>query len=322
MKIRTAHLGGFSVFMKHTKRVISVPEQIELLRSRGMTISNEEIATEFLNKVSYFKFSAYLKEFEVHPTTHTFREGTCIEHPIELCLFDSKLRSILFDALEEIELAFKTKLINAITPVHGNNWYEDYNLFNDTEDFKFASYLAKLHEKITNPKTKEKFITHYNNTYKTPEHPPVWMIMEIITLGTTSKMYDAFKDKNLRADVSWHFIEMIDKIFTTWIHHLTYLRNLCAHHCVVWNRLMIVRPRFPTSKKNKFIDDIESMTEEVPQRYAKVYASLCIINYMMIRINRTSAFKEQVLELMNTHPTINIDKMGFTPKWREENLWS
>lgn len=34
-------------------------------------------------------------------------------------------------------------------------------------------------------------------------------------------------------------------VFASWMHFLTYIRNLCAHHSRIWNRELAIRPKYP-----------------------------------------------------------------------------
>ena len=48
-----------------TKQALSVSEQIELLKSRGLNIADSSKAVKFLDEVSYFRFVQYLRPMEI-----------------------------------------------------------------------------------------------------------------------------------------------------------------------------------------------------------------------------------------------------------------
>src|SRR3989304_5549856 len=72
------------------------------------------------------------------------------------------------------------------------------------------------------------FINHYYDNYDSPELPPSWMIAEALSIGTWSIVFDHIKSRDDQKEVCKHYgIPYI--IMRSWLHTLTYLRNLCAH---------------------------------------------------------------------------------------------
>ena len=53
----------------YTKQALSISEQIELLKSRGLNIADSSKAAKFLGEVSYFRFVQYLRPMEADKTT-------------------------------------------------------------------------------------------------------------------------------------------------------------------------------------------------------------------------------------------------------------
>ena len=57
----------------YTKQALSISEQIELLKSRGLNIADSSKAAKFLGEVSYFRFVQYLRPMEADKATHQFK---------------------------------------------------------------------------------------------------------------------------------------------------------------------------------------------------------------------------------------------------------
>lgn len=94
------------------KPVLSLDEQVALLISRGMTVKNEESAMSFLRDVNYYRFSGYAIYYEIFQDgqrTHVFKPGTEFEKVKNIYWFDSELRSILFQAIEPIEIMISVR---------------------------------------------------------------------------------------------------------------------------------------------------------------------------------------------------------------------
>lgn len=82
------------------KIAIDVSEQIDLLESRGMVITDRDKAQEVLLDIGYYRLGFYWFPFEkTYPNknrrTHQFREGTNFDYIVKLYYFDFNLRNIL-----------------------------------------------------------------------------------------------------------------------------------------------------------------------------------------------------------------------------------
>src|SRR5690606_30859026 len=95
-------------------------------------------------------------------------------------------------------------------------------------------------------RSRETFFCHFSNNYD-EALPPLWAAVEVLTFGQLSQWYANSRHSKDRNRVARQF-GMDEKIFTSFLHHLTPVRNLCAHHARLWNReltLLPVLPKFP-----------------------------------------------------------------------------
>ena len=95
--------------MEYRKEFKSYKEQLKLLEERGIkfNIITIEEAEKIISSINYYKFSGYIKVFEIE----TDRYDIEFNKIYELYKFDRKLASYVFEMVEKIEVAFKTKLI-------------------------------------------------------------------------------------------------------------------------------------------------------------------------------------------------------------------
>lgn len=93
--------------MHYTKPALTFDEQMDLLRQRGLAIPDADRATRWLQKVSYYRLSAYCLPFK---DGETFRAGTDFNDVAGLYIFDRKLRLLVLDAIERIEVAIRTAI--------------------------------------------------------------------------------------------------------------------------------------------------------------------------------------------------------------------
>ena len=93
------------------KPSFTIDQHIDLLKSRGMLFRSEPQAAIFLKNVSYYRLKGYWWDMQTDYTLHTLKPNTYFEDIVDRYNFDRHLRLILFDAIERIEIALRTKMI-------------------------------------------------------------------------------------------------------------------------------------------------------------------------------------------------------------------
>jgi abortive infection bacteriophage resistance protein len=69
---------------------------------------------------------------------------------------------------------------------------------------------------------------------------PVWMMSELISLGSLSRLYRGMQHSDKRIVASQ--LNIHHKRLQDWLHVLTYVRNVCAHRSRLWNRELAIKP--------------------------------------------------------------------------------
>ena len=144
--------------------------------------------------------------------------------------------------------------------------------------------------------------------------PPVWKTLEVISLGELSKLFNNFRESQLKHDVAHEFGLNHHKFLSCWLESLTSLRNHCAHHARVWNRAYPLKPATPQVMPNKWITNFTFREESL-------YAQLCCIAYWLNAINTTNTFVGDLKLLLLRNPSIDPAMMGFPSNWRQEPIW-
>ena len=167
------------------KLATDVEEQIALLESRGMTISDKEKAKECLLDIGYFRLGFYWFPFEkTYPRkanrTHEFKEGTSFDYAIRLYYFDYDLRNILLKYISRVEINFRTKLI-----YHASNRYKQEPFwYHDSKYVNKAFLEDDVMAKAMKDASKEDVIIHDMKTHKR-NVSPAWKAMEFFSFGAT-----------------------------------------------------------------------------------------------------------------------------------------
>jgi len=297
--------------MKYTKLPISISEQIEKLKNRGLLFSDEKVAEKYLSNISYYRLRAYTYPFQDNESQdHCFTKRISFEDIISLYVFDRRLRLLIFNAIEKIEVALRTQIIYNYSMEYGGFWHLKSELYNNSE--YFAEQVASLHNEIE--RSNEIFIKHYKEKYSDPKEPPSWMSLEVSSIGLLSKIFSNLKNEKCKDKIIAHFGLKSVSVLTNWMRCFSIIRNICAHHGRLWNR-RLPTITIPHKTLYTFIDDKQVYNN-------KIYAYLCCILYILNIISPDHSFKKNLIDLINACPMMQEKEMGFSNNWQQEKLWT
>jgi abortive infection bacteriophage resistance protein len=223
--------------------------------------------------------------------------------------FDRKLRMLLFNEIEKIEVAIRSAMNNIVSDALNDVfWMTNVAYFNNAAGF--AKSLNLLQTELN--RTKEEFIGHFSNKYIEP-FPPAWMISEVIPLGVLCSIYNNLKNTGIRKKVAAKFSLPVP-VFSSWILILANLRNVCCHHNRTWNKDHLVIPADIRKPAFPWINCITTDSK-------RIYYRICIIKYLLFTVSPNNRFTEKLKLLLAEYPTVDIQAMGFPANWESEPLW-
>ena len=225
-------------------------QQLELLESRGLGVLDKAKAENYLSNISYYRLSAYMLPLKVSGTEE-FRPGTAFEDVLELYLFDREFRLLIFDVVEKLEIAFRTQLSYQHSLAHGPYWFEDRSNFRDADYWR--QHLESIDAEVG--RAKEVFKDHFFGKYDEHERMPIWMTSEVLSLGLLSKIYRNLSLSPEKRAVARHFGISHPPVLESWLQSMSYIRNVCAHHSRLWNRILTIRPNYLERPIDTWIDD-------------------------------------------------------------------
>lgn len=279
-----------------------------------MTIADEGAARHILSHINYYRLRAYWLPFEVPPAEqtllgeHKFVLGTEFQQAVRLYLFDRELRLLLLEAIECIEISLRTRWAQVVAERHGAHAHLDAALFSDGR--MYAGCIEHLHEELA--RSKETFVQHYQRKYTDPETPPIWAIAELLTLGQLSKWLNNLKRREDRQDVAYQF-GLDEKVVCAFAHHLTHVRNLCAHHCRVWNRrltLTMTIPKRPAELAQQFQPDTR-----------RIYNTLVMLAWFVAKASPGSTWPTRLVGRLSQLTPQEIGSMGAPTDWAHRKPW-
>lgn len=294
--------------MKFAKPPKTFDEQVHLLISRGMVVDNLERALRYLSHLNYYRLAAYWLPYEQDHSTHRFKTGTRFETILEHYVFDRELRLLVMDAIERIEISLRTRWAYHLAHTYGPHAHLNPNIHK--KDHRYQENIALLMDSTN--KSTEVFIRHFD-TYD-EALPPVWSICEIMTFGQLSKWVANLRhgrDRNAIARVYG-----LDEVnLTSFLHHLTIVRNHCAHHSRLWNRDFSIQWKLPEIKPPGLFKNFNTLTVK------KLYNTLVMLAYLMDCINPHSQWKRRLDTLFVKHSNVSAQDMGFPFDWRDRPIW-
>jgi len=303
--------------MKYDKPPLSFEQQAEQLLKRGLIADKEELVKR-LESVNYYRLSGYLYPFRV-PQSDRFQEGTQLSMVWNRYCFDRRLRVLVLDAIERIEVAVRTQTVFHFSRWHGAFGHtREENLPNIKELRHYLDWRASL--EVETSRSKEIFKKHFFTKYgEDHQNLPLWMVSELMSMGSLLTFYNGCAD-GIKKDVSSHF-GLPDTLFISWLRSLYAARNICAHHSRFWNRELGYPPLLPN--KNKFptwhlLSESGDKKLLVNNRCGII---LIILRQMLATISPSSQWHERIEKIFLEYPDIPLHSMGLPQNWKSHPLW-
>ncbi len=294
---------------KYNKLYSSPTDIVNTLISRGLQIPNISRAKHYLSHIGYYRLSAYMYPLLQTPKeNHLYKHGSSFDKVLMLYRFDKKLRLLIFNEIEKIEVATRTAIVNSACELTNDPFWM-VNAHNFVDLSKFQKTLNLIDAELKH--SKEEFIVHFKNAYL-DKYPPAWMLSEILPFGVITNIYSNLKEKRIKKNISQSFDLQIAP-FESWLTIISLTRNACCHHARVWNKQNTMRPMIPNKLTMNWI------TIQVDE--LRIYFNLCIIKYFLNIISPNNDFTQKLEELLGRFPEIDISAMGFPKEWKQEPLW-
>lgn len=298
------------------KPSLKLSDQIAHLEAGGMIVADHARAEYWLRHVSYYRLSGYWhvwKDRSVLDATR-FVAGADFDLACAMYDFDRKLRRVVGRAVEHVEVALRGSWAYALAHQGGSHGYLDAALYSDRREFH--AMLGKLAAETG--RSSETYIRHYRDTYDEPALPAVWMVAEMMSFGQLSRWYSLLADPNLRTEIASPF-GLREELLVSIVKHLVDVRNICAHHGRLWNRGFRSPPRLP-HRPPELAESLD--LQQVGHAAGTLYNSLVLLIHLVGEVAPASLWREDLLALLQEHPTGNLKAMGFPIDWNGRPLWS
>lgn len=269
------------------KSAATIDQQLDLLKSRGLTVNDEYKAREILLDVGYYRLGFYLFPFEksypeLRNRTHGYIKGASFEDAVNLYYFDFDLRLLLMRYLNRIEIAFRTMLIYNLSNKYNSNpvWFVSPGVVNRPYAYEFE------HKVYTSDFKRNPIIHRHHQNNPNDRFAPAWKTLEFMTFGAVMKLYEQLKDREDKIFIAHKFGIRQVVTFESYMHTIRQVRNACAHGLLLYDlRLPKAIRRGPAAYN--------------PAERNNIIGAIRVINYIMgtISANRADDMREQIKSL-------------------------
>ena len=320
----------------YTKPFLPVADQIARIQARGMVVTDKGKAQQYLENIGYYRLSGYwypLRRSQittapsgeiVTTVLDDFRSGSEFSQVVDLYVFDKKLRLMMLDVLERIEIAFRTDI--ALQLGQYDPWaYREPTLLDGkfTADIpkgrsktRFWDFIDRFDRAVSD--SKEDFVKHFRATYSNPL--PIWAAVELWDFGTLSMFLSGMKYRDQRAIAARYGVPR-PELLPTWVRTLAFVRNVCAHHSRMWNKPLVAEPRAPRVGEVPLLDHL-AQDKFARERF---YSAAALARYFQRQINPNSSWGTRFVAAVDTFPQapgIALGQAGSPADWKTLPLWS
>lgn len=296
----------------YSKQPQTTAALIDLLKSRNLLIADEDRATRYLETIGYYRLTGYMYHMQEPDQSHHFVDGTSFDDIVNAYKFDKRLRALLMEYVERVEVVIRAKLTNYCSLQHGFFWYTDASLFDKQQRGLWDSVFKEIMANFDEPK--ELFLKVYKKNYPNESFPPSQMALEILSLGKLVRLYKSLAPNKVKEQIAADF-NLPAVILEAWLVWLTNARNVCAHHGRLWNRIMAAdRPAFP---KRRTLQFAVPMAENAN---TTMYGVVALMHRLLKAFNPDNSFATKVEALIREYE-VDATKMGFPSNWTKTAVW-
>ncbi len=277
--------------------------------NRGIE-ADQEVLLNHLQSINYYRLSGYLYSFR--DGEEKYKKGTTIRQVLQIYDFDSKLRILVLEAIERIEIAMKTQIAYKFSLRYGPFAYKNPKNLPEMTETEHSIFLEKI--SAEKGRSREAFVQHFENKYgKYHDSLPIWMAVEIMTFGQALTLFNGL-DQKIKNEIAQEF-KMPFQVLQSWLLALNTIRNICAHHSRLWNRTLGNKPRIPKKKKYPQWHFPVSISNN------KTFCILTIIKYLLNIISPHNKWAFRLQSLLEKSKAIPQKAMGFPENWEQCPIW-
>lgn len=302
--------------IRFTKAFLSYDEQADRLIARGLQ-GDRATLINHLQAVSYYRLSGYWYPYRrsdpanVGVKLDVFYPDATVTRIWNRYVFDRRLRLLVMDAIERIEVDARTRLAYLHAERYGPFGYADnVATLPQLKPFDRTRLLDCFRRELLD--SQEDFVVHFRRKYG-PDHNdlPIWVVCELMTFGSLFTFYRGC-EPDIQKELASRY-GVADVVCRSWLQTLNTVRNICAHHARLWNRVLGNKPMIPNKNKR--------WNQPVPIPNDRMFAVLTICRHCLGIIAPGSEWTDRFKDLLAAFPEIPHAGMGLIAGWDQHPLW-
>jgi len=301
-------MGVFTVQEIIIKKPKTFEEQLQILKNRNMKIDDAEEAIRLLKTTNYYRLTAYALQFKKEDN---YDNKISLKNVYKLYKFDMKIRHLILEILESIEIAMRTYLAYNLSIKYGSEALENADIFKYSDLYYGYDEVGGRHQRglldeiklEISKNRKELFVKHHLRKYG--GHFPIWVVVEIFSFGMLSRTYANLNIKDQK-EISRNCFKVNNELLESWLSNLSYIRNICAHYGRLYNRTMAITPKLHNKYSGDKIDT------------NRLFISILSLKELTRDSSEWSTFKDQLESLICEYSDVlNLKLIGFPENWAE-----
>lgn len=285
------------------KEFKTIEQQIDILESRGLQIPDKVLASDFLHRNNYYRVSGYSLTLRNHDA---FAPSATFQNIIDIYEFDHHLRHILLKYIELIEVTVKSVYSYEFTKVYGATGH--LNPGNFTDAAIHADIMQKAETQKNSRLPHEAYLKHFVNELH--QDIPLWAFVDLLTISNISFLYKISEQPiKLAVATALGLKAQGDEVLEKFMHHMTIIRNLCAHGSRLYNRLFEQKPWLRKQEKALLISLPDGTVDN-----AHLYGFILIMR-RLLKPDEFAEMKGEIAALSQKYPFVNLRYYGFREDW-------
>ena len=298
----------------------TIEEQIEILKSKGMTISEYNYTKDVLLRENYFFVSGYRHLFLKSEKDRMFLPGTDFRELYALFNFDRQIRNIIFKNLLIVENNAKSIISYQLSRKYGikeKSYLNPANFDRTGEKVRQVNdLLKKIKRQIRINGGQHSATVHYMENYG---YVPLWVVVKVLSFGLISELYTILKYEDKKEIAEVYGLDIDDLL--TYFPILANCRNLCAHEDILYDHKM---QRCIDDTPFHYTLNIPKMDGEYIYGKDDLFALIIILKRLLREEDFTLLINEFSYEIDILDGKINtidiekvLDRIGFPTNYKE-----
>ena len=257
-------------------------------------------ARRHLEHISYHRLLPYWEG--LLESDGSFRQGSTFDSVLRRYTFDRKLRLLMLDAIERLEVSIRSRWSNHMAVRHGPLCLAEPDHFQDRRAHQ-RSYDSVTHFYMG---SEDEYVRRFRERYARGQEPPIWICSEMLSLGQLAHWLANLRDPRDLHAVCYTY-QLQSECFLSFLHHLTEVRNLAAHHSRLFNRIL---PAFVFPEE--FPDGLTSLENSSQGR---IFNTVVMLDYLLGVISPGHSWTRRLAHSLSRHADLP-EEMGFPLGWQ------